>query len=182
MKTMNLYRIILASRALSVTRLRGSPKTEFTSPACEEPAEGTRQIWQRYFRPPALGYQKHSAVKHLCFWKEWRRVWSRKATPQRKARRDTAEPKYRHQATDRHAVVMETGWRLRQPGWTAALALTRARCFAGAVKPLRGEDTWSTASAGNKTKRWAAASTSCERWAPPPFCWERRNRKTGISE
>lgn len=31
------------------------PNKEFTSPACEEPAEGTREIRQRCLRPPALG-------------------------------------------------------------------------------------------------------------------------------
>lgn len=46
-----------------------------------------------------------------CFWMEWRRVWSLKATRQRKARRDTGEPEYR-QARGCHGdrLATPTAW------------------------------------------------------------------------
>lgn len=194
---MNHHRITLASRAHTETWLRDCPNTDFMSPACEDAAEGTRESWQLRFRPPAFQSASRLSEKLLReehrFRKEWRRLRAVESTPARTFAASQPELCARHAGTrgsqppsprqpasarsSRRPASASGSVGRRQPSPAA-----QAGCFAGALRPLKGEGTWATASAGNKSRRWAAASTSYERWAPPASCWGRRSRNPGISE
>lgn len=84
-KTMNRNRIILACRAQTVTRLCDVLTHDFTSPACEEPAKGTREIWQLCLWPPAFKSASWALETLLSQEGRFRRVWRRlraaKSTP-----------------------------------------------------------------------------------------------------